>query len=316
VRILLSFLKILPFPEIYANNFNLEVSGANLRLLLRHTVIWDQKDTNYPSLAKGTLELKVNFVSVLYTNEHRTMQNNEADPSSDDSPSENKGTCNYIRRILHDYHNRQYLANKLKLIQQIYQVFCFCLTLHQKSQMLPPLLRRRKQKPNDTKRSELVQTARDFMRDAITRGNVLATFFSTNTRPCKRCAQNGLSSTCMDIPRKRRMSRTYTEVWETRYNNGNTGSSTTTTHTVSGSSHIMTPNAWGTSPAFSKPPMLGRPMIAHPVATMATIPGMPPVTSPFDPNLLLTAIVNPSEERPSLKHSHNYPEFGGNYYST
>lgn len=72
----------------------------------------------------------------------------------------------------------------------------------------------------------------------------------------------------------------------------------------------MTANAWGTSPIISKTPMtapmMGKTMV-QPQPTLG--PGIPMMGSPYEPNLFLTEIVNPSED-PVMLAKHVYPEFG------
>jgi len=128
-----------------------------------------------------------------------------------------------------------------------------------------------------------------------------------NERPCKRCSQNGLANTCVDLPRKRRMSRTYTEavnkVWEARYNTQRMpqASPMPTMPMMPGTSWVPLPISSGMN--MPKEPML----TSKPIPHHHQHPHQHP--NPYDPqNLILTEIVNPNDEiRPQIR-EHYMPE--------
>lgn len=158
-----------------------------------------------------------------------------------------------------------------------------------------------------------------------------------NERPCKRCVQNGLSNTCVDLPRKRRMSRTYTDtnnsvnkMWEARFNS----MISTPTIPLSNITPMSPPSSYpyvpiqvGKEAKLSvTPPMQQRiPQSVpqngfgyHPSTSSKSVPSMVELSTSFEPNLVLTEIMNPVEQevmRHRMTHrettSHHYSQGGG-----
>jgi len=110
-----------------------------------------------------------------------------------------------------------------------------------------------------------------------------------NERPCKRCIQNGLANTCIDLPRKRRMSRSYTEavnkVWEARYGTNTKVTPTPVTMPVNTAWNVPLPVSYSPQvyPMQTPSPTLSTP---HPIQTPAF-----PTSSMY-----MTEIVNPAVE--------------------
>jgi len=117
-----------------------------------------------------------------------------------------------------------------------------------------------------------------------------------NERPCKRCSQNGLANTCVDLPRKRRMSRTYTEgdIWDSQ----RCGSPSLV---GLGSPSMSGLGVW---PSLSNGSMSGMNFTKESLLTSkpltssksGSLPSLVDLPNNFEPsNLILTEIVNPEE---------------------